>query len=373
MKKIWIIIITGILLRVFLSFASFHPDIQALSDGGKFIAGGNLFDLYEYTSDRLVLNYPPLIYWYFGLFDLLFNNNLAFLKLSYLLFDLPIAFLLLKMVDVKKAGLVLSLWMFNPVNLYSTYMMGQFDIIPIFFSVLSIYFALKNKLVLAALSLGGGIAFKIYPVFLLIPLIVIPRSWLIKFKLIAIAMLPYFLSILPYIFSINFRTYALFANQSSKSLYASIPVSGGESVFLFPAVLVFFYLYIWIKRFENNSLWEIYLIPLLLFFMFTHYHPQWLNWVTPFLVLGLVSQKNKIIFPVLTIFLSWVGSLFFFDSSLTLGIFSPLFPQLRDLPDLWTLFQLNVDVNYSRSLLQTIFVSSAAFIIYRFFPRTDNG
>ena len=373
MKKIWLILIAGIMLRVFLSFATFHPDIQALSDSGQLVTDGHLLNLYNYSSDTLVLNYPPLIYWFFGLLNFLFSGNIPFLKLSYLPFDILLAFILYKMVDAKKAVLAFSLWLFNPINLYVTYMMGQFDIIPTTFTVVSIYLITKNRLNLAALALGGGIAFKLYPVFLIIPLIILAKSFWTKIKLVVIAFLPYCISILPYLSSGSFRSNALFTNQSSKSLYATIPVSGGESIILFPALLIFFYLLIWQKKLTESSLWKIYLTVLLLFFIFTHYHPQWLIWITPFLILSLVFERLKNLLPILLIFVSWLGSLLFFDSSLTMGIFSPLFPILKNTEDVWTLLNLKIDYNFSRSILQTVFASSAVYLIYQYFPKKDNG
>lgn len=362
MKKLWIVLIVGIILRIFLSLSTFHPDIAALSAGGQFVTSGHILNLYDYSSNALVLNYPPLIYWLFGLFNFLFSGNVSLLKLSYLFFDISIAFLLSKIVDPKKTFLAFSLWIFNPVSLYSTYMMGQFDIIPTFFTILAIYLISKEKLSWAAIALGGGIAFKLYPIFLLIPLILLGKGIWVKIKLLILAGLPYIISILPYFPSAEFRSTALFANQSSKSLYANIPVSGGESILLFPAFLIIFYLYI-LRRTDKFPFWKLYLVPLMLFFIFTHYHPQWLIWVTPFLILDLVNEKFRNIIPTLILFGSWIVALFFFDPSLTVGMFAPLFPVLKNTPDIWTLLNLNLDYHFSRSILQTIFAAASIYLI----------
>ena len=372
MKKIWSVLIAAIILRLFLSFFTSHPDLEALAAGGKIVSQGNILNLYDQSSDALVLNYPPLIYWFFGFFNLFLGGLLALLKLPYLFFDLMIGFLLMRMVEPKKGVFIFGIWMFNPVNLYSTYMMGQFDIIPTFFSILSIYFAFKNKLNYAALALGMGIAFKLYPVFLIIPLVLLGSSIKDKLKILLLTALPYILSILPYVSSESFRSTALLANQSSKSLYASIPVSGGEAILLFPAFLIFFYLLI-LRQANKASLWKFYLIPLLLFFTLTHYHPQWLIWMTPFLILDLVVSGFKNIVPVVLIFGSWFGSLFFFDPSLTLGMFAPLNPSLKTIPDIWTLLNINMDFNFSRSMLQTILAGSSIYLIFHFLSNKENA
>lgn len=378
-KSIWIILIVGITFRIVLSLVTFHPDVLAFKLGGEVVASGNILSLYDYSDSNIaVLNYPPPIYWFHGLFNLvfkgIFGSSILLFKLPYLIFDLLTSFLLLKLfTTAKERILALTFWMFNPVSLYATYMMGQFDIIPTFFTVLSVYFTSKGKLGYAALALGGGIAFKIYPIFLLLPIIILAKNYLEKFKLIIFALLPYLLSILPYLSSQSFRTTALFANQSSKSLYATIGVSGGESIILFPAFLILFYLLIWTKKLDKLFSWKLYLIPLLLFFIFTHYHPQWLIWVTPFLILDLIFEKFKNLLPIILIFGSWLGSLFFFDPSLTLGIFAPVFPVLKTLPSVWVLFNLNLDYNISRSLLQTILVSASLYLIYYHYPKKNNA
>ena len=375
MKKIWTILILGIVLRIFLSLSTYHTDMEAFNLGGKVIASGNILNLYDYSSNLAVFNYPPLIYWFHGIFHFLLGNILSvnlLVKLPYLIFDLSIGLLLLRWFEIKSKALVaFTIWMFNPISLYATYMMGQFDIIPTFFTILSLYSISKDRLQLAALALGGAIAFKIYPVFLLLPLILLGKNNIEKFKIFILALLPYSISIIPYLPLHSFRSTALFATQNSKSLYANIAVSGGETILLFPLSLLIFYLFLFSKS-KNLSVWKIYLMPLLLFFIFTHYHPQWLIWITPFLIISLTIQSKNIP-PVLLMLFSWFGLLFFFDSSLTVNMFAPIFPSLANLPSVWKLLNINVDYNLSRSLLQTIFAASAFYFIYDNFQAKSNG
>lgn len=367
MKKIWIIAALGVLLRIILSATTYHSDMEVFSIAGKLVSTGKILNLYDFSSNAAVFNYPPLIYLFHGVFNFLFNIQLLFIKLPYLIFDLLLGFILMKLFDsTKKSVLAFTLWMFNPINLYATYMMGQFDIIPTFFTILSIYFIVKNRLNWAAFSLGFGIAFKIFPLFLVIPLLILGKNYQEKFRLLTFSILPYLLSIAPYLFSSSFKTTALFANQSSKSLYASISVSGGEAIILFPAFLLFFYLIIWFK-WPKIDIWKIFLVPLFLFFIFTHFHPQWLLWITPFLILDLVKSGSRNLFPVILIFLSWFGSLFFFDPSLTVGIFAPIINGSDKIPSIWEILSINVDYNFARSIIQTIFVSASLYLIFQFF------
>lgn len=366
MNSLRMILISGIVLRVFLSFATFHPDTVAFYLGGREVASGHILNLYDFSSNLAVFNYPPLIYWFHGLFHLVSFSNYGFVKLPYLIFDLLIVWVFLKIFPQGSSKLAIGLWMFNPVALFATYMMGQFDIIPTFFTLLSVYLISKNKLDYAALALGSGVAFKLYPIFLLIPLMILGKSYMEKFKLAVLALFPYLVSIIPYLPSHNFRSMALFASQSSKSLYANIPISGGEAILLFPVSLLIFYLLIRRKVLNKLFFWRIYTVALLLFFIFTHYHPQWLIWITPFLIMDLTKERFKNLWPVSLILVSWVGSLFFFDPSLTVGMFAPLVPALAKLPAVWQLLNLNLDYNFSRSLLQTIFVGASIYLIYEY-------
>lgn len=382
-KAFWIIVIIGTALRVFLSLTTFHPDMQVFKLAGELVAAGNILNLYDFTSSSAVFNYPPAIYLFHGIFTFLFqllglsainqfHINLLLLKLPYLIFDLLTGIILFKLFDSpKKALWAFTLWIFNPISLYATYMMGQFDIIPTFFIILSIYLAVKGKLEWAALALGGGVAFKLFPIFLVIPLVILGKSYPGRLKLLILAILPYVLSIIPYISSSSFRATALFANQSSKSLYAAIPVSGGESIILFPAFLLLFFLITWGYKLRTD-INKLYLIPLLLFFIFTHYHPQWLIWIMPLLILELVRSGLRNFLPYLLILVSWVASLFFFDPSLTVGILSPVAPVLRDMPSIWVLLGINIDYNLSRSLIQTVFVSGVMYLIFQYFFRKAN-
>lgn len=417
-KNLWIVLILAIFLRIFLSAISYHSDVQAFNFTGTVVSQGYFFSFYDYlpnlASDSLILktypvhlfNYPPLVYYFFTGISILANSisgsfivnsflfnystilgnlglnlHLLVLKLPYLIFDLPIAFFLMKFfVSERDKFLAFLLWMFNPVNLYATYLVGQFDIIPVFFVMASLYLLLGRnqpvsgvKILTSVLLLGLGAAFKIFPLLLLIPLLSLITSWRGRAVLFLVGFLPYIVTMLPFMPSKGFRTTALFANQSFKSFYPQIPVSGGESILLFLAFLIFFYLLFFQKTTTVKLLWQYFLIVLLLFFIFTHYHPQWFLWITPFFVLALIYSGFRNVLPVLLSLLSFTGLLFFFDSGLTISLFSPLFPQTFQLPSVWELLRVNIDYNFFRSVLQTIFIGSAVFLIYYHFPKDSHS
>lgn len=373
-KKLWLIVAGAIALRFILSAFSYHSDMDVFDLAGKLVAEGNILNIYDFTSASAVLNYPPLIYLYHGFFKIMFgfSSHPIFLKVPYLLFDLLIAFLIFKLSGKKVLAVIL--WLFNPVTLYATYMMGQYDIIPSFFILLCLFLVIKNKLNWAAFALGLGIAFKLSPVFLIIPLILFGKGFWGKLKIFILSITPYLLSVIPYLPSQSFKATALFANQSSKSLYAAIPVSGGEAILLFPLSLALFYFWIWYRRnnFTTSDAAKLLLTPLFLFFIWTHYHPQWLIWIIPLLILTFISSGFKSFIPYLLIIFSWIASLFFFDPSLTVGIFSPVIQIGQGTQSFWELIGINLDYNLSRSVVQTIFAASAFFIIYELFHKRNH-
>lgn len=405
--QIWTILGIGILVRIFLALTTFHPDIRAFNLGGQLVASGNILNLYDYLASCTIDNplvktfgtdlfiYPPAVYLYHGVFNFIFsifspqiengflidnasvfgnpffNLHLLLLKTPYFIFDLTAAFLLSKLFDSKRNQLLaFALWMFNPVNLYATYMMGQFDVIPVCFTILSLFFIKKGKYQYAALALGIGAAFKIYPLLLLVPLVFIEKDWKRRIELGLLGILPYIITVAPFLPSAGFRSSALIAGLTEKSLVAQIPISGGESLILYPLFLLSFYLVLFYSR-GRNELWKNFLIVLLIFFIFTHYHPQWFLWLTPFLIIELINSNFKHWFSVLLIVVTFIIGLFFFDQSLTTGIFAPLFPVLYSLPTIWQLLDLNIGMNFTRSILQTIFAAVSIYYIAIYFPKVS--
>lgn len=419
MKKIILVLVLGVLIRLLLAFSTYHSDVQPFYFAGEIIAKGNILNFYDYlggldvsnpilnTYPKSLFNYPPLVYFFLGpisyfvslpfsrellhnftfnLPSLLGNRELNFLlltlKLPYLVFDLGLAFLLYKFFDKPKNKFIaFTFWILNPINLYATYMMGQFDVIPTFLAVLALYLAVKKhkqslagstgKYLLSALFLGLGASFKIFPFLFLVPLTLLQEKWLDRLKIVVIATLTYFATILPFLNSTGFRSTALVAGQTTKSLYATLPISGGESIILFPLFILLAYLVFFYSKTSQKNLWERFFIVILLFFIFTHTHPQWFLWLTPFLIIDLVKSKFSHWPSAVLFFISWLGQVSFFDPGLSVWLFSPIWPILYGAPGIWKSLGIRVDLNMARSFLQTIFVSVATYYIYYYFPREN--
>ncbi|RJQ27900.1 DUF2029 domain-containing protein [Candidatus Parcubacteria bacterium] len=407
-KRFFWLIIIAIIFRLILAASSFHPDLRTFQFAGQIVANGNVLNIYDYMTslpssnpitEMVVFNYPPAIYLFHGAANfllakvlgftvmndfliekvsdygnILFNLHLLLLKLPYLPFDIMTAFFLIKIFQTRKEKIAaLLIWLFNPVNLHATYMMGQFDIIPTFFTVLSLFLVKVGKLSHGAVALGMGAAFKIYPLFLLIPLVFLGKNWKERMKIFVLGILPYLILTIPYLGSPGFRSTALVANQSLKSLYAEIPISGGERLLLFPLLLVFFYLFFLYRKLKKEDLWQRYLIVLLLFFTFTHFHPQWFLWLTPFLVIDLITSKFRHGVVAAILLAANIILLTFFDPSLTVTLLAPLFTGLYSQPGIWELLKINIDYNMARSVFQTLLAGASVYIIYFYLLKEEKS
>lgn len=407
-----IIIVLAVLVRLVLSPITYHSDIQPFDLAGYVLSRGNVLNYYDYLPNlpdnskilqvypRNLFNYPPAVYTFLGANSLVwtfpintnfheqflfnvresFSNPLIYLhllllKIPFAIFDFLTAFVLMRLFSSQKQKLlVLALWLFNPVNIYVTYMIGQFDIIPVFFTIFSLFLARNERpknLYLAAISLGLGGAFKIYPLFLLIPLCTMTSSWWMRTKILFLGILPYVLIMLPFLPSVGFRQTALLAGQTLKSFYAQIPISGGESLILFLVATLFVYFIFLSQTLHFEDLWKRYFLVLLIFFIFTHFHPQYFLWITPFFIFDLIYNRFKNLIVILVILFSYIGMTFFFDLGLTVGLFAPLNPSLYNLPTLTIILNYPLDVNFIRSLLQSVFAAGCFYYLYCYFPKTN--
>lgn len=203
----------------------------------------------------------------------------------------------------------------------------------------------------------------------LIPLAGLTSSWKKRITLFAVGFGTYFLSILPFLGSAGFRRTALVAGQTMKSMYLQFPISGGEAIIPYLALLVFFGIVFMVNQGKVENLWKRYFMLLLLFFVFTHYHPQWFLWFSPFLIFDILHSNYKNWIALFIALFSFFGLVTFFDPGLSIGLFAPISPSLYRSPGIWDFLHINLDINYARSILQTLFVGAG---IYWFYQHKDS-
>ncbi len=399
--KFTIPIVIAILIRFFLMSFTYHPDIAGQSLSSYFWGFKNITNVYEHllslpSNHPLVTNfgvndifiYPPLTYFTLGTFQKIFAftglqsfletvmsgvniykiQNLSLylfvLKLPYIFFDFGTAYILYKYFKKQKTKyLAFILWIFNPVTLYATFCMGVFDIIPVFFTVLSAYFLKKNKLVLSALYMGIGIAFKMYPIFLLPFIIFKSNNWINRIKIGIISILPVILTNLPFIFSSAYR-YMVFSPKSQKMFYMEWMLSGAEGIFPFLLILSFLYLLCQNKSLRPKFYISYIFSVFLLLFSVTHYHPQWFIWISPFLIIELLNYKFKEAWLYVGLLSIYVFIIFTFENSLSVGLFAPLNNSLANFIGTQSIITKATDINILKSYFRSIFAGISLYLTF---------
>jgi hypothetical protein len=407
-NKFLIPIIIGLAIRFFLMAYTYHPDIAGQSLSSYFWGFKNVTNVYEHLlslpkNHPLVANfgvndifiYPPLTYFTLGTFQKLFaftglqqfletvmsganiykiqnlSLYLLILKFPYIFFDFGVAYILYHYFKKPKTKyLALLLWLFNPVTLYATYCMGVFDIIPVFFTVLSAFYLKKNKLVVSALYMGIGIAFKMYPIFLLPFIILKSGGWLTRFKLVLISFLPVILTNLPFIYSSAYR-YMVFSPKSQKMFYMQWMLSGAEGIFPFLLILCLLYLLSQNKLFRPKFYISYFMATFLLLFSVTHYHPQWFIWITPFLIIELLNYHFKETWIYACLLAIYIFIVFTFENSLSVGLFVPLNNSLASFVGTQTIMTQITDINLLKSYVRSIFAGISAYLIISHLKTSD--
>lgn len=402
MNKLLPWLVLGIILRLVLIPATLHPDIRGYNYGASLISSGHVLDFYDYLGSLPkehpfvslfgvdLFIYPPLAYLYPAIFMKVFSpifppdlfNTLLLdiwevlgnpklplllylLKIPYFAADMFIVWLVGKYFTSKKEKLLSRiLWLFNPVVIYSTYMISQFDVL-IALSILgTLILSLHHRFFIAAAVLSLGASVKQFPLFLL-PILAL-NSYPHLGKKIAVfitGLVIYLLVLLPYLPSAGFRKYALLASQTDKIFFAKIPLSGGEFL---PLFLVGLFLVYWFCSLYNvkYQLWQWMTLPLLLFYSLVHFHPQWFTWITPILTIFLVKFWPKSIYPVLILLISYFGLVLMFESSLNVGLFEPISPPWDRDTSLVPVITKFFPETTARSIFASLFAASSVIILF---------
>lgn len=355
LKKYFLpLVIIGIVIQIFLSLVTYHPDLRAFVLASKFINQGEITTFYDHVSklpqsDDIkkiygddIFIYPPLaylipsaIYAPFSSFlsksyqEIIYTDSAIYQKYSFypsflifklpaILFSLLVLFLLPKLFEKKEHGqLAQILWLFSPTNLLVS-SMGQVDAILVFFIVLSFFYIKKDRLVLAGIALALSALVKPTGLILLplLALFVYRKDGLWKSIMSVLpGIITWSIISLPFIFSPAYRMYALFAAHTEKTINAGIQISGAVSIPWFMIV----YALIAILLFEKKlSLIKSLGLALLSVLAFNHFHPQWFLWIVPFLIIFTIKNNKLYLYLALTI--SWIFIWLSFDPSLHAGM-----------------------------------------------------
>lgn len=396
----WLVL--GCLLRIILMPTTLHSDLWGFVSSGYIFVHEKVINIYDYIvsqpPDSVFIKsigniyeyfiYPPLAYFLFGIFyfpvsqfvdpsfipnlwkdsnsiysDTSLYLNLFLFKLPYFFLDIGAAYFLSKIFkEERKRRYAFIFWIFNPLTLYATFMVGQYDLIPTLFTILALYFAEKKKFNFSILSLGIGGSFKMYPLLFIFPAaFIFGERFYEKLKYAFLGFLPFFMTIIPFINSAAFRQMVLFSPKNQKMLFMGLHVSGAEVIYPFVVILTLIFIHAFYVK-EKYEIEDYFLFILLLFFSVTHYHPQWFLWITPFLIIYLIKTNFRYLVLVALLFTGWFLITLFFEPSLSWGLFNPLNPHLKETLGLSDIVSKYLDIYQIKSLIRSFFAGISIFI-----------
>ncbi|MFQ5673897.1 MAG: hypothetical protein ACE5G9_12480 [Nitrospinales bacterium] len=346
---------------------NYYPPLAMIFFGGIQALFGFLVPPFE-AFTHLLLN---------GNMKLLFTSNHMFLslflmKLPYLVVEWLLIRTCWKMFpSEEEKKKVAVFWVVNPVVIYGTYMMGQFDVIPAYCIVLACYYAMRpGKEHYACLSLSVGGLFKLVP-FIFIPMVlfIAARSAKDFFRLSLYAIVPALVIYTGFYMVTGDAVIRQFVDLSS-----SFRITGGHSTLLlrfcqFGAYALVCHHVLFVSRGKlNYSLLVQYclIVQMAIFWGLTVHSTHYFIWGIPVFILYVLENpawQKPFYFFLAAIFLCGLKS-----RSTAMGIFAPVNPELfMSFPSLMdvTGYLFGVEA-YFGTMLFIVKSCMGLFVIYLF-------
>lgn len=393
-------LVLAVLVRLLIMPFYFHPDIKTYHFQAAPLKNG-VWNIYSYLSDNkqnLTLKddfvYFPAAYYFLGGYQILISpflgkdfpnwlsdasqtaservgvyRYLFLLKLPFLILDILIAFLILNFFnDIKQKKLAFTIWLFNPFTIILIYIFSNIDIIPVLFSVVSLLFAVKGKIIPAAFLLGLGAGFKAYPL-LFLPFLLLQKNG-IKEKFITsfAGLVPFAFIISPFWQSQSFKDAALVSGLTTRIVFGGLSIGFQETLIVsIISISALFFFGLFNFRKDNKDIWKYYLAILLLLFSFIHFHIQWLLWVAPFLVILIVKDQRFRTAVILLSLCAFSIPLLYNDKSMTVALLSGFSNLYNLLPAPFAIVQKFYDPYTIQSVLHSILVGGSLVSIWKIF------
>jgi len=310
-------------MAVFCFFSFQQADI--LHTGGSSISylNGHILDFYSYNL-QLGLGdvYMPSTYILFAIWNIpirvlgwiieptmdVERKVWLWYKLLPTLFYLASGFLIYKILCQIKANqaqakLGAFLFLSTPISFFSQFIFGQYDSFMVFFTLLGIYYWLKDDLLKFSLFFGVAITFKYTALLVFFPLLLLREKRYGKIILSCVEAAALFVIetaiYLPtggYQCVTDFGAVGYVTNTSIQATYFSIAII----IVLWILICGYAYFQDCADR-ESLYKWGVYLSSMVCFLMFglCQWHPQWVMFAVPFLVLGMVFHEKGDVFLLL--------------------------------------------------------------------------
>jgi hypothetical protein len=255
---------------------------------------------------------------------------LALFKILYLIFDVVCMFLILRLSfdgEPENKLQVFKFWMFNPFVIFILYFFARHDIMGILATLVALLLAKKNRKYWAIIVLAFGIALRFFPIMIL-PLFIfylartkkdyIILSLIGVSGLAAVELFSYFYFGRSVIFSL------LNAQHFDYILSSKLELVIHDRIFIFVAVYIIIILsFLHIKRKSFDILLNYGAIIYLAYVSLCYFHPQYMLWTVPFLIIIFVRRKSLLYyhwiqFALLMVILIYWGDL------VTKFVFAPI-------------------------------------------------
>ena len=336
----WFIVIA----LIFVCYFSFnHGDINITSTHGKdllvCIFKGNFFDFYDFTQSTAV--YSIVLYLVFAIWSIpvcvvykLFGLTLwgildyyaipypvlMWYKLLPTLFYFGIAFLLYKIVlelkfDEKVAKWAFFLFVSSPIAMFSQFIFGQYDAIGLFFSVLALYMLIKKKYIYFSVCMAFAITFKMFALFIFVPLILLFEKRILHIiKHLAIGISLNFLSGLMFINSKGYKDALAFSDDIKDRLFMNGISTQLGMISFFTCAMILLCVFAYVKKCDDDDEFNSYALYISFaafaaLFAFILWHPQWVIYVVPFMILAMLlfSSTNISLILQTFMFVGYIG------------------------------------------------------------------
>lgn len=304
-------------LAVACYFCFNEGDIRHTAGSSFGYLAGHFRDFYDYNSSvGLGDAYMPSTYVFFAIWNIplkllgliaepTMNISVPILqwnKLLPTLFFFGCAYLMRLILRELKASeqevkIGTFLFLSSPIAFFSQFMFGQYDSFTLFFMMLGIYYWMKDKTIPFILCFAFSLTFKYTSLLVFVPLLVLKekRYWRVIFSGILV-MIPIALMIACYMNSEAFR-YNVFGFGA---VSYTLSVSFKATYFPISVLIVLWLLICGVAFFHDCKnrtelyQWGVFLASLVCLLVFTlcQWHPQWLMFMTPFLVLGAIYNKK---------------------------------------------------------------------------------
>lgn len=360
MRKSWWVGVVGlaVVLRLLASAFLYHTDLKGIyHETGLVLKYGWVEGYQEGVKENTPLHYPPPVYLIFGgyqrLGGFLFGNDfqkwvaspdlkfwvykgalkdILLMKFPILLTDFLVAWILVRSVPENRRKLAAILWLFNPFTLYAIYGTSHFDIMPTAAIVAAAVSFRKRKTASYAL-LGLGAGFKVFPL-LLLPfwLVFDDRRWARRLGDLAVAMAVLVVCLAPIIKSREALGSVFLSNLTGGVTRAAFDIGNHESLPIYPVaygLLLLSAIFGYLRKVPLEA------IPVAVFgglFGLSNFHPQWMVWLMPFLLLLVVDGWLRWRLALLLLLSYWGVVFLINDIYMTFGILSPMNSAFASLP-----------------------------------------